>query len=141
MKHFAWERWAAMLICLAAIGAASFLAVRYLLPIFLPFLLAWILSLAVRPMARRLSAALHLPKGLCAGVLLVLLIAAIAGLCYLALARLLGEAEELVDTLIDKADPAAGPDFFATVADAFPILHRLDAYRESINHFFGDSSD
>ena len=66
MENIRWERVAAMVICAAAAGALLYLLYRFALPLLLPFLLAWLLSLAVRPMAERLSKRFHLSETVCA---------------------------------------------------------------------------
>lgn len=68
------------------------LGIRYLLPIFLPFLLAFVLALAAEPLVVILEKRLHLPRGLSSGigvvVCLLLAVLAVLSLCALLLKQL-----------------------------------------------------
>ena len=72
MKEIRWERISAILICVLSGGTVLYLLFRYALPLLLPFLLAYAISCLVRPLANKFSSRTHLPRGLCATVLLLL---------------------------------------------------------------------
>lgn len=100
MEKWDWQRVSAMLFCALVGIAAIFLAWHYLFPVLLPFLVAFLLSRAVKRPARFLSQALHLPEGAVAvGLLLLLLSAGGAGLWWL-LWYLGREAVALVERLL-----------------------------------------
>ena len=66
----------------AGMAAAVYLVFRYLIPLILPFLIAILLSIPIRPLARFFYRKLHIPIGVSAGVLLALLGALIAGALF-----------------------------------------------------------
>lgn len=74
------------------IGVLSWLGVRYLLPIALPFLLAGILALMAEPLVKNLNRHLHLPRGLASAigmtVVLLLTILFLLALCALLIREL-----------------------------------------------------
>ena len=72
MKEIRWERLAAILICILSGGAVAYLTFRYALPLMLPFLVAYAVSSLVRPVANKIASRTHLPRGLCATILLLL---------------------------------------------------------------------
>ncbi|MCI8400860.1 MAG: AI-2E family transporter [Lachnospiraceae bacterium] len=71
-----------MLLRTAGMTLAVYLIFKYLLPLFLPFLAAILLSIPIRPAARFFYKKLHVPIGLAAGVLLALLCGVLALLLY-----------------------------------------------------------
>ena len=72
MKEIRWERIAAILVSVLAGGALIYVAFRYALPLLLPFLLAYVISLFIRPMVTKIATRTHLSRGVCAAVLLLL---------------------------------------------------------------------
>lgn len=100
MEKWDWQRLSAMLFCaLVGIGALFFIG-RYLFPVLLPFLAAFLLARLVRTPAQKLSEWLRLPEGVAAvGLLLLLLTAGGAGLWCL-LWYLGREAVALVERLL-----------------------------------------
>ena len=114
-RDLPWEKWAAMTICLAAAVFAVVFFARTLLLCLLPFLLAHLLSLAVIPLARKLSYKTKLPEKGAAVVLFFLLLAAVILPLGFGLARLLREAQDLLARLPALiADPDA---FFQGLPD------------------------
>ena len=102
MEKMTWERWASILFCLFGAGVIAFLLWKYLLPVVLPFLAAWLISLLIRPLSQRLARRLGLPQKLCAAVLLTLFLAGIILLMCFALRRLLGELSQLLGRLMEN---------------------------------------
>jgi len=100
MEQYRWERVAAILLCLFLGGGAIYCVFRYVLPLLLPFLLAWLISLGVRPLSKKLSRFLHLPQKLCAVVLLVAVILLGAWGIWIGSVRLLTELAEIVEGLL-----------------------------------------
>ena len=64
MEKVNWERLSAILISLVLCGALIYLSFRYVVVLLLPFLLAWLVALPVRPLAKRIAARVHLPQKL-----------------------------------------------------------------------------
>ena len=149
MENIRWERIAAIVICAAAGGTALYLIYRFALPLLLPFLVAWVLSLAVRPMAERLSARLHISKKICASVLLTLLLISVVVLCCLLIVRLTAELQRLLERLLAENGSFSawlkGPlDLFDTLTSRIGFLRRIGAgerfasFREQINQMIAD---
>ncbi len=100
------------LIILITVGL--WLALRFLLPIALPFLLAALLALAAEPMVRNLHQRLHLPRGLASAVgittALLLTILALLSLCAFlirelgALAGVLPDLENATTSGLDSLE-------------------------------------
>lgn len=103
---------------------------RYLFPIFLPFLVAWLISLVIRPLARKASKRFHLPQKLCAAILLTLFLSALILLTGLALRRVMGEMSRLLGRLLENDGRIPG-----VVDDSFDLFEflmaRLGIYPEA----------
>ena len=108
MERIDWKKWAAILFCVAVGGVALFGLLRYALPIFFPFLLAWGLSLIVRPLSQRLSRRSGIPQKLCAVLLLTLILGVAVLLVFGAIKRLLRESERLLEQLLAEGGELAG---------------------------------
>ncbi len=134
---FSWERTAAVLFCLSLGAIGVFLGVRYVLPVLLPFLAAWVLARLVRPLAVRFSARTRLPRGLCAAALLFVMFGGIFWLAVLAIGRLFGELAGLVGRLLEE-----GGDLFAVLDRILEGLglsgERGDGIREWITDRWND---
>lgn len=97
-----WERVAAILISVLAGTVSVYLLFRYVLPLFLPFLLAFAVSALIRPVANKLAGRTRLSRGLCA-VLLLLLVFGLGGWgLWLGSVRLLSELANLVERLLSE---------------------------------------
>ena len=102
MERMAWERWAAMLLCLGGGALGVGLAWRYLLPILFPFLFAWGISLGIRPLSRWIARRLPLSQKLCAAVLFLLFLGGLVVLVTLSVQRVLHELTELLTRLVEN---------------------------------------
>ncbi len=100
MEKIRWERICAILLSLALGAVALYLILRYVFPVFLPFLLAYALSLIIRPIAKKLSSVIHLPQKPIACILLLILLLGGAYLFWTISVRLFTEAGELVRQLL-----------------------------------------
>ena len=100
MKEIRWERISAILICILSGGAVGYLAFRYALPLLLPFLVALAVSSLVRPLANRFASRLHLPRGLCATVLLLLVFGLGGWGIWAGSVRLIAELGNFVERLL-----------------------------------------
>ena len=130
-------RIAAVGLSAAAVVAALWLAVTYLLPVVLPFLLAWGAALLLRPLNFYLHRKTHLPLRLVSlfSVLLLLLflLFAVFGLLF----RLLAEARGVLTSLIE--DPAILDRLVERIAHLLPgraaggtALARFSDYVEAL---------
>ena len=104
VERIKWERVAAMMICVALGTVAVILGVCYLLPILLPFLIAWGISVLIRPAARRLSTQFGISARLCAVVLLILLLGGVIFLSYISVKRLVYELQDLLARVLLPED-------------------------------------
>ena len=100
MKEICWERVAAILICILSGGAVAYLTFRYALPLMLPFLVAYVVSCLVRPAANKFASRTHLPRGLCAAVLLLLVFGLGGWGIWAGGVRLIAELGNLVERLL-----------------------------------------
>ena len=108
-REFDWKKWAAIVICVAgAIAAPAFLA-RPVGILLLPFLFAYLLSLAVRPAARRMAKLSRLPEKLCAVLLFTVFLSLLVFLLGWLLSTLLREAENLLIRLWSEEDSFLAP--------------------------------
>ena len=102
MERGSTERLLYVLLCFVLGGGALYLGVRYLLPVLLPFLIAWAASAAIAPLAARIARRTGFSERLCAVVLLFLLLAVLTiGLGW-AVSRLLGELGALLSGLVSE---------------------------------------
>lgn len=128
MMQMRWERTAAILLCLFLGAGIAWLALRFVLPLLLPFLIAWIVSLGVYPLSKKLSRLLHLPQRLCAVVLLSSVILLGAWGLWAGSVRLLTELAGAVEKLIDKG----------TVSD---VIDFVGAWLSGVGERFGLFAD
>ena len=117
MERLAWEKWAAILFCFFAGGAVVWLVGSYLLPILLPFFLAWLISLPVRSLSKRVSQGLGIPRGISAAILLTLLLALLTLLSGFLLRRLMQELSRLLGRLLE-----AEGNLFGLVDESFDLF-------------------
>ena len=97
-----YKKWAAVLICAVLGGGALYLILRYLLPIFLPFLLAWGLALLLRPANAWLARRLHLPLRPVSVLTVLLSLLLFFGGAVLVLRRLVFEIRGAVEYLTEE---------------------------------------
>lgn len=100
MEGIRWERIAAILMTLFFGGVLMYFFFRYVFLLFLPFLLAWLLSLGLGPLSRTLSHRLHLPHKAVTVILLVAFVGLGAWGLWEAIRHLLVQAWSLVQGLL-----------------------------------------
>ena len=100
MKEICWERVAAILICILAGGVVVYLLLRYAFLLMLPFLLAYVVSCLIRPMANKFASRTRLPRGLCAVVLLLFVFGLGGWGIWVGSVRLIVELGNLVERLL-----------------------------------------
>ena len=148
MEKINWERWAAISICIAAIGGAIWLGGRVILTCSLPFLLAWGLSLGITPLAERIARRLHCSPKLCAALLLTGALCLTVFLIGVSVNRLLVELQGLLNRLLEQGTRseeilAGRVDYFQGVASKIGILDRMTetnngaVFRERFNEMVG----
>ena len=144
MKEIRWERVASMLFCLGVGCLAVWLAFRFLLPLLLPFLVAWGVSIAIRPLAKRLSMRLHVSQKLCSVLLLFFFLSGTLLLIGASLHRLILELEHLLERLLSEGGELSDAvehsfDLFETLTSSIGFLRRVEAgarfseFRDSFN--------
>ncbi|MBQ8415680.1 MAG: sporulation integral membrane protein YtvI [Clostridia bacterium] len=100
MQGIRWERIASILVTLILGGVLVYFFFRYAFLLFLPFLLAWLISLGLGPLSRTLSRRMHLPHKAVTVLLLLLFVGLGAWGLWEAISRLIGEAWSLVERLL-----------------------------------------
>lgn len=131
MERSGWERRAAILVTVCLGAALLYLAVRYLLPLCLPFLLAWLISLVVRPLSERLSRRVGGSPGLWVGILLPLLIGGVMLAIGVSVRRLILELQNLLERLLSQqgglsALVGSEIDYFDLLRERLGFLRRLE---------------
>ena len=116
---------AAALISVVLGGVVLFVFMKHLLPIFLPFLIAWAAALATRAPAKRISAATKIPERIVRLLLSVSVTLALFGVISLILWQLvgaiwgflseIGRGEGIYDILIQITNPS-----FSILGDSIP---------------------
>ncbi len=92
---------AAYLICIAFFIVGAVLFLRYLLGVLVPFLIAWGLALAVRPIAARISPRTRIPNRVWRLLLLMIAFALLSVGAWFSGVRLVHEAERLLSQLTE----------------------------------------
>lgn len=127
MERIDWVRAASILFCVLIGLAALALAWHYLLPVLLPFLVAYLLSFIVRRPAHAIARHTHLPEGAISVALLLLLISAGGIGAYFLVLYLGREAIALAERLLTDGTLEA-------------LLESAEAWFSSILfHFGGDT--
>ena len=94
-----WERTGAILFCVISAAALVFIISKYALGIIMPFLIAWLISFAVRPLANKISQKSGIPRKPIAAFLLVGAIALLAGAATWGIGRAIRELEGLLESM------------------------------------------
>ncbi len=150
MEKVNWEKWAAVSVCAAAVAVGLWLGGRLIAVYLLPFLLAWVLSLIITPVAGRISRCLHCSEKLCAIVLLTAVLSLTVFLIGASVNRLLSELQGLLNRLLEKGtlseDLLTGrADYFQGAVSKLGFLDRLAAtengavFRERFNAMVGNA--
>ena len=130
-EHEKWMLRAARVICAAGAAAGIFLLLRFALPLLAPFLAAWGIALLLHPLAEKMSHHTHIPRRLCAILLLTLTLLLLALLLTLGANRLIYELQRLLGWLSgdggEKLAALAGRlrTWGASLRQSFPFLDFL----------------
>ncbi len=111
-------RIAAIGISVAVMAAVLWLSVSFLLPVLLPFLLAWGAALLLRPLNFYLHKKTHLPLRLVSCVTVLLLLFVFLSIVFGVLFRLFAEARGVLTSLVE--DPAVLDRFLARLSELLP---------------------
>lgn len=117
---------AAVLVCITLLFLLSYFAVQYLLPVVLPFFLAWGLALLLRPLNCYLERRFRIPRRLCAVLTVLLSLGLLFGILFAVLGRLAAELRSVALLLTAEPSPIVG-----AVASLFPPGEGA-AYAEAI---------
>jgi sporulation integral membrane protein YtvI len=98
------QKGAAAVICTAAGILLLWLTFRYALGIALPFLLAWALSGAVKPLVNRICRRVRIPRSVCAAGLVILTVGGVVLLAVSGIRRGITELGDLVTELAADTD-------------------------------------
>ena len=100
-----WSKYAAMVICFAAVGAFLYFFVKFAFSLFLPFILAWIVALIATPAAKKLatiSKKIRVSEKFCVGLITFLIIAVLVFIAAVAIERLIYEGGRLIEAIGDE---------------------------------------
>lgn len=100
MTEVRWERLAAILISILSGALLVYLAFRYALPLLLPFLVAYVVSLLIRPVANKLASRTRIGRGVCSVILLLVVFGLGGWGLWVGSVRLITELGNLVERLL-----------------------------------------
>ncbi len=137
-----WKKYAAVTVSVSAALLALWLLMKYGVRVLLPFLLAWVLSLLIAPLADAVSRATHLPRRLSAVLLLLLALALLVGVIVFSLNRLFREIEGLFRFWTEDPERLGNTiqqivDYFSELGEKIPFLSALDGV-EGLETIVGD---
>lgn len=134
----------AKILRLAAIGLGGYLAIRYLLPILLPFLLGTLLALTAEPLVKFLCARFRLRRGLAAGIgvsvafsFLLFFVILLCGFVLRELRTLSGILPDLENSIRSGMDSLSG--WLLNLSAGAPAGIR-GALTRNVTDFFSDGS-
>lgn len=109
-------------------GVATFLIFKYLLGPFLPFLLAWITAMLLRPAIHKIAARTRLPQKAVAIFCVSFVFLLLFGLMTILCGRVIAELRSLSDALMtDAADMISGLfDSVSHLSEKLPFLKSID---------------
>lgn len=99
-----WQRLASMGICLTLGLFFMFLLGKYVVAVFLPFLIAWLMALLANSISKSVYRHLGLPRKLCSAIVLILLFAVIGALLFWGVNRFITEIENFISRLTADKD-------------------------------------
>lgn len=122
---------AAWVICIAAAVAAAWLLLRYATVVALPFLIAYLLALCIRPLARRLSRGRRVARRIFSAILVILLVGAVGTLVVWGCSRALSELGRLAAGISDDSSGISEmicrvSSWIRSLSDHLPFLDRFE---------------
>ena len=124
------RRGAAAVICVAAGVLVVWLGFRYALGIAAPFLLAWLLSRLVKPLAGALTSRTRIPRGAWAAGLVILTVGGFAGLAVSGIRRGIRELSTLAEELAADTDGLV-----AAIENVMTRARSLSSHIPFLRHF------
>ncbi len=106
----------------------GYVFLKFLLPALMPFFIAWVIALLLQNIINKLYDKARIPKKLSAFVLVLLVAAALAAICYLLIKRVYGELSIFAENASDfltKAheDPEFAAKWIKRIDSAVPFLN------------------
>lgn len=137
-----WKKYAAITVSVSAALFALWILMKYGVHVLLPFLLSWVLSLLIAPLAEALSRVTRIPKKLCAVLLLLLSLALLVGVIIFSLNRLFREIEGLFRFWTSDPEHLGKiiqqmVEYISEIGDKIPFLSALDGV-EGLETIVGD---
>ena len=126
-------KWASVLLVIALGSAFAYLGVRYLLPVAIPFLLAWGVAIVLRPVNHYLHKKLGLPVRLIAFFTVLLALLLVSLLAWGVIGRLVREVRSAVEYLTAEPSPLEG--LFAWLSPEVgeeAVLSRVEQYGRAL---------
>ena len=100
-----WQRLASIGICLTLAVFFTFLLGKYVLVVFLPFLIAWLMALLANFISKSLYRHIGISGKLCSAIVLILLFLIVGTLLYWGINRFITEIENFISRLTADKDP------------------------------------
>lgn len=150
MQRIDWNRWASIAICASAAGVFVWLGGRVIVLYLLPFVLAWMLSLCLTPLAERIARKLHCSPKICSILLFTAVLCLTVFLIGASVNRLLAELQGFLTRLLEKealsdATLTEKNDYFQTAVSKIKFLERFagsrngSVFRERFNQMVGEA--
>jgi len=127
-----WQRTASVVFCALVTLGVFFLIGKYVIAVVMPFLIAWIIAMAIRRPVDGLARRLHIPRRLVVVLLLLLVFALIGTLLSLGIGRLVRELGRIVERFT-SGETAVGE-------QVSHLLDRLHRVGEHIPFFGADDN-
>lgn len=130
MRRVNWGYWASFFVAVLGGAVVVYGVCKLALPLFLPFLLAWLFAAVTRPLVRLFSRRTGCPMRIAAILATVVLLLLLGVLCYLLVSRLFTELQHLFDFLVQDSASEQGKiahlvAFFRGIWEKLPFLSRL----------------
>lgn len=119
--------WASLVILVMGIIVGIWLFFTYGLGLLSPFIFAWLLSRLIRPVVNRMTRKNAMPRGLAAGLLVLLFVGGLIGVLTWAVGRGVSELGKLMEGLSRTDSPISQmmkdiQNFFTSVSSHIPFL-------------------
>ena len=116
---------------------------KYLLDLLLPFIIAWLVALAIRPIAESVSKRTGISKKVASVILVILLLALMGGVLFYILDKLIFEFSGIVKTVNDNADKWSGNimNFLNKLLSKIPFLRTFGSEEEMLQSFGNMAKD
>ena len=118
------------IVCFGLVGAAVFIALKYMLGYLVPFIIAWGVAYIVYPIAKGVAYKTKISRKACSFILVLSFVITILSLVFLVGNRLLYEIQNLMYALNNNGDEIASYvqrffDFFNSIGERLPVLNKL----------------